>query len=119
MIGSGPPVSVWFVVRRGRWRGAGCEETWERAAMLTKPLPPAWTWGDVDPEYFMTPPSSKRLQNWAGSIGEVCSLKVGTWSGGWEAEGLSRQRQKQNNHLKTSTLDQENREVCFYVFLFV
>jgi hypothetical protein len=38
----------------------------ERAAWLTKPPPPACSEGNMEPEYFMTPPSTERLQNWTG-----------------------------------------------------
>lgn len=31
--------------------------------VLTKPQPPAWSQGSTKPEYFMAPPSTKRLQN--------------------------------------------------------
>lgn len=60
----------------------GAEWTLDRSAgwgMLTKPQPPAWSQGGTKPEYFMAPPSTKRLQNWPSSFGAVCLLKVRTW----------------------------------------
>lgn len=53
-----------FTPSRRRFRVQGGQ--WTRSAgrgVLTKPEPPAWSQGSTKPEYFMAPPSTKRLQN--------------------------------------------------------
>lgn len=44
--------------------------------MLIQPQPPVCSQGSTNPEYFMALPSTKRLQNWLGSFGSMCSPKV-------------------------------------------
>lgn len=44
--------------------------------MIIQPQPPVCSQGSSNPEYFMALPSTKRLQNWLGSFGRMCSLKV-------------------------------------------
>lgn len=46
-----------FAARVGQWTGV------QGRGVLTKPEPPAWSQGSTKPEYFMAPPSTKRLQN--------------------------------------------------------
>lgn len=87
-----------FKVRSGHWtRSAG-------RGMLTKPQPPAWSQGGTKPEYFMAPPSTKRLQNWPGSFGAVCSLKVRTWKQRQGQKTCKRKGQTLNTYLMLNNI---------------
>lgn len=72
--------------------------------MLIQPQPPVCSQGSTNPEYFMALPSTKRLQNWLGSFGSMCSLKVRV--------------QKQTGKQKLRQIDQLHKHIsmCNYLF---
>lgn len=68
-----------FWVHTLRTTGHGSAWTVDKSAgwgMMIQLQPPVWSQGSTNPEYFMALPSTKRLQNWLGSFGSMCSLKV-------------------------------------------
>lgn len=82
-----------------------------RGALTKQPQPPAWSQGSTNPEYFMAPPSTKRLQNWPGSFGAVCSLKVRTWKQrGWGKKA------KHQTYIRLSIISLLFFSLLFFIF---